>query len=132
MNNPAHKPNQSIHRGETLRTMADYILPPYEFTKIVENFLLLPRFGHGSDFTRLFSLNHEDQVDYAVGLVALFLFLLMFFVFWIIMLATFKVMGPANAGFLSGHHFVVLNPINDKRNICKRYVFLMVACSSPH
>ena len=98
-----------------------YISKPYEFTSTVNNFLLLPRFGHGSDFTLLFSPNHVDQVDYAAGLVTLFVFLLIFFVFWTIMLATFKVMGPANAGFLSGHHFVVPDPADDKGNIRKRY-----------
>ena len=102
--------------------MADYTSPPYAFTKIVKKYNQLPRFGHGSDFTLLFSPNHDDQVDYAAGLVALFVVLLMFFVFWTIMLATFKVMGPANAGFLSGHNFVVPDPVDDKRNIRKRYV----------
>jgi hypothetical protein len=97
-----------------------YVGPPYEFVSTVKNFQLLPRFGHGSDFTLLFSPNHDDQVDYAAGLVMLFVFLLMFFVFWIILLATFKVMGPVNAGFLSGRHFVVPDPADDEKNIRKR------------
>jgi hypothetical protein len=99
-----------------------YAGPPYEFTSTVKNFQLLPRFGHGSDFTLLFSPNHADQVDYAHGLVALFVFLLMFFMFWTILLATFKVMGPSNAGFLSGYHLVVPDPADDEKNIHKRYV----------
>ena len=73
----------------------------------MKNYKQLPQFGHGSDFTLLFSSDRKDQVDYAASLVALFVFLLMSLVLWTIMLATFKVMGPANAGFLSGHHFVV-------------------------
>lgn len=97
-----------------------YAGPPYEFTSTVKNFQLLPRFGHGSDFTLLFSPNHADQVDYAHGLVALFVFLLMFFMFWTILLATFKVMGPSNAGFLSGYHLVVPDPADDEKNIHKR------------
>jgi hypothetical protein len=100
----------------------DYVAPTYVFTTTVKNFALLPRFGHGSDFTVLFSPDRVDQVDYAAGLVALFVFLLMFFIFWIIMIATFKAMGPMNAGFLSGHPFVVPDPADDETNICKRYV----------
>ncbi|KAL3786891.1 hypothetical protein ACHAW5_006970 [Stephanodiscus triporus] len=98
----------------------DYLGPPYEFTASVKKYTQLPRFGHGSDFTDLFSPNHDDQVDYAAGLVALFVCPIIFFVFWTIMIITFKVMGPANAGFLSGHHFVLPNPEDDEKNIRKR------------
>ena len=106
--------------NETQIFGGDYIGPSYEVAPTVKNFQLLPRFGHGSDFTALVSPNHDNQVDYAAGLVALFVFLLMFFVFWTILIATFKVMGPANAGFLSGHHFVLPDPADDKRDIRKR------------
>jgi hypothetical protein len=98
----------------------DYLGPPYEFTASVKNYNQLPRFGHGSDFTDLFSPNHDDQVDYAGGLVALFVCPIIFFVFWTIMIITFKVMGPANAGFLSGYHFVVPDPEEDEKNIRRR------------
>ena len=98
----------------------DYTGPPYEFTSSVNSFGRLPRFGHGSDFTALFSPYQDEQVDYAAGLVALFVFLLMFFVFWTIMIIVFKAMGPGNAGFLSGHHFVVPDPADDEKNIHKR------------
>ena len=100
----------------------DYVGPAYEEALSVENFQHLPRFGHGSDITVVFSSNREDQVDYAVGLVALFVFLLLFFMFWTMMIVTFKIMGPANAGFLSGYHFVVPDPVDDVKNIRKRYV----------
>lgn len=94
--------------------------PSYQITASVDNFSRLPRFGHSSDFTAVFSSTRDDQVDYAAGLIALFVFLLMFFVFWAICIVTFKVMGPANAGFLSGHHFVVPDPAEDEKNIHKR------------
>ncbi len=100
--------------------MDDYVSPPYEFTASVNYYNRLPRFGHGSDFTVLFSPNHGDQVDYAAGLVALFLCPVIFFMFWTIMIITFKAMGPANAGFLSGYHFVVPDPEDDEKNIHKR------------
>ena len=98
----------------------DYESPAYEFTSPVINMKRLPRFGHGSDFTAVFSSNQEEQVDYAVGLVALFVFLLIFFVFWTIAIITFKVMGAGNAGFLSGYHFVVPDPADDVKKIYKR------------
>jgi hypothetical protein len=101
----------------------DYVAPAYEFPDSVKNFQLLPRFGHGSDITVLFSSNRDDQVDYAAGLITLFAFLLMFFMFWTMMIITFKVMGPSNAGFLSGYHFVVPDPADDVKDIRKRYVF---------
>jgi hypothetical protein len=97
-----------------------YISPPYEFTASVNYYNRMPRFGHGSDFTLLFSPNHDDQVDYAAGLVALFVCPFIFFVFWTITIITFKAMGPANAGFLSGYHFVVPDPEDDEKNIHKR------------
>ena len=106
--------------NETQLYGGDYVGPSYEFASTVKNFQLLPRFGHASDFTALISPNHDDQVDYAAGLVALFVCPIIFFVFWTIMIITFKVMGPANAGFLSGHHFVLPNPEDDEKNIRKR------------
>jgi hypothetical protein len=105
-----------IRRG----IMDDYVSPPYEFTASVNYYHQLPRFGHGSDFTVFFSPNHDDQVDYAAGLVALFVCPIIFFAFWTIMIITFKAMGPANAGFLSGYHFVVPDPVDDDKNIRKR------------
>mmetsp|Transcript_31447 Transcript_31447/g.66161 ORF Transcript_31447/g.66161 Transcript_31447/m.66161 type:complete len:564 (-) Transcript_31447:1055-2746(-) len=98
----------------------DYEGTPYEFTASVNNFRRLPRFGHGSDFTAVFSSDQDEQVDYAAGLIALFVFLLIVFIFWTIVIITFKIMGPTNAGFLSGHHFVVPDPAEDEKNIHKR------------
>jgi hypothetical protein len=100
----------------------DYVAPAYEFPDSVTNLKLLPRFGHGCDVTVVFSSSHYDQVDYAAGLITLFAFLLMFFMFWTMMIITFKVMGPANAGFLSGYHFVVPDLADDVKNIGRRYV----------
>ena len=100
--------------------MDDYVSPPYEFTASVNFYARLPRFGHGSDFTVLLSPNHAGQADYAAGLVALFVCPIILFVFWTIMLITFKAMGRTNAGFLSGYHFVVPDPEDDEKNIHKR------------
>ena len=36
------------------------------------------------------------------------------------MILVFKIMGPGNAGFLSGYHFVVPDPAEDEKNIRKR------------
>ena len=107
----------------------DYVGPAYESPDSVTNLKLLPRFGHGSDITVLFSSNRDDQVDYATGLITLFAFILMFFMFWTMMIVTFKLMGPANAGFLSGYHFVVPDPADDVKNIGKRYVLQAYLCT---
>ena len=98
----------------------DYRGSSYEFTSSVRNLQRLPRFGHGSDFTAIFSADSEAQADYTAGLISLFAFLLMLFVFWTIAIITFKVMGPENAGFLSGHHFVVPDAADDEKGIHKR------------
>eukprot|EP00581_Thalassiosira_minuscula_P015845 CAMPEP_0183717194 /NCGR_PEP_ID=MMETSP0737-20130205/10867_1 /TAXON_ID=385413 /ORGANISM="Thalassiosira miniscula, Strain CCMP1093" /LENGTH=557 /DNA_ID=CAMNT_0025946587 /DNA_START=315 /DNA_END=1988 /DNA_ORIENTATION=- len=98
----------------------DYRGPSYELTRSVNNLRQLPRFGHSSDFTAVFSPYQDEQVDYAAGLIALFVFLLIIFIFWTIAIVVFKAMGPANAGFLSGYHFVVPDPAEDVKGIYKR------------
>ena len=98
----------------------NYVGPAYQFTSSVSNFQRLPRFGHGSDFTLVVSPNADKQADYAAGLIAIFATLLAIFVFWILAIVTFKIMGPGNAGFLSGHHFVVPDPVEDEKNLYKR------------
>jgi len=97
-----------------------YVGPAYELTKSVINLRKLPRFGYGYDFTALLSPNQAAQADYATGLLALCIFLLTFFLLWSIAIIVFKVMGPGNAGFLSGHPFVIPDPVDDKKNIRKR------------
>ena len=94
--------------------------PTYQFTTAVKNLSRLPRFGHASDFTVLISPDQNDQADYAAGLIALFVFLFIVFVLWTIAIFVLKIMGPANAGFLSGHHFVVPDPADDEKNAGKR------------
>lgn len=98
----------------------EYQGPAFEIPSSVSNLKRIPRFGHGSDITAVFSPYQDDQVDYAAGLIALFVSLLVFFIFWIIVILTFKCMGAANAGFLSGHHFVIPPPEEDEKNIYKR------------
>lgn len=98
----------------------DYRGSSYELTSSVKNLQALPRFGHESDFTAVFSSNPEAGADYTAGLISLFVFLLIVFVFWTIAIITFKVMGAENAGFLSGHHFVVPDAADDEKGIHKR------------
>jgi len=98
----------------------DYTGSVYTPTTSVINFRRLPRFGHSNDVTTAFSSSADEQVDYAAGLIALFVFLMIAFIFWTIVIVTFKVMGPANAGFLSGHNFVVPDPAEDEKNVYKR------------
>jgi len=80
------------------------------------------RFGHGNDITVLFSSYQDDQTDYAAGLIALFLFLFIIFLFWSIVIVVFKASGRGNVGFLSGYHFVIPDPVddNDEKKLHKR------------
>jgi len=103
-----------------------YVGQPYFFTRNVKNLRRLPRFGYDSDFTKLFSSDQDEQVEYATGLVALFMFLLIFFIFWTIALIIFKIMGGNNAGFLSGRHFeIAADEKNIKRPRRVRIAFLV-------
>lgn len=93
-----------------------YFGPSYEFTNYVTTLSALPRFGHGRDFTTLFSSNQEAQLDYGAGLISLFICSLLFFIFLTIIILTFKILGPRNAGFLSGHHFIIIIIVKDDNN----------------
>ena len=93
-----------------------YVGPAYELTKAVVNLRRLPRFGYGNDFTALISSEETAQVDYTAGLMALSIFILNFFLLWSITLLVLKVMGPGNAGFLSGYPFVIPDPVDDEKN----------------
>ena len=107
--------------------MADYYNgPSFEFTPSIENFNKLPRFGHGSDITVLISSDIVEQADYAAGLIMLFIFSILFFIFWTLMIVTFKIMGPSNAGYLSGYPFVVKSQ-NDIRPSIVRAIFLIAS-----
>ena len=110
----------------------DYEGPTYTITQSVWNLRRLPRFGYNDDITSLVSSDEDAQASYATGLVALFLFILIFFIFWTVLIMVFKCMGPGNAGFLSGHHFVIPDPCEDEKKIYKRpfrvrLVFLIAA-----
>ena len=96
------------------------VISPFAVRMTEYILFLFYRFGHGSDFTAIFSSYQEDQTDYAAGLIALFLFLLIIFIFWTTLIIVFKFMGPGNAGFLSGYHFVVPDPVEDEKNLYKR------------
>ena len=64
----------------------------------------VPRFGHSSDFSQLFSDNQDDVTDYALGLLFVGAFLSAVFFLWLVIVATFKCI-PSTTGFLSGKRF---------------------------
>lgn len=100
--------------------MSDYIGPSYEITGSVSRLRLLPRFGYEYDIAKVFSSDSEAGASYATGLVALFIFILIFFLFWTVLIFVLKCMGPGNAGFLSGHPFVIPDRAEDEKNLYKR------------
>jgi hypothetical protein len=79
-----------------------YIGPAYQITGSVHRLRLLPRFGYNYDVTTVFSSDADAGASYATGLIALGVFILIFFLFWTAAIGVLKVMGPGNAGFLSG------------------------------
>jgi hypothetical protein len=83
-----------------------YIGPAYEITGSVRRLRLLPRFGYNYDITKVFSSDADAGASYATGLIALFVFILIFFLFWTALIGVLKIMGPGNAGFLSGRKFL--------------------------
>uniref|UniRef100_A0A7S2HEF1 Protein tweety homolog n=1 Tax=Helicotheca tamesis TaxID=374047 RepID=A0A7S2HEF1_9STRA len=58
----------------------------------------------------MFSSNNAEQAEYATGLIYFGSILFVFFFVWTIFIIVLKIMGPGNAGFLSGHHFVEPDP----------------------
>ena len=97
-----------------------YIGPAYEITGSVRRLRLLTRFGYEYDVTKVFSSDADAGASYATGLVVLFVFILIFFLFWTAAIGVLKCMGPGNAGFLSGHAFVIPDRAEDEHNIYKR------------
>jgi len=63
----------------------------------------VPRFGHSSDFSQLFSNNQEDVTDYAMGLLFIGAFVCGIFLVWLILLSVFKCL--PSFGFLAGRQF---------------------------
>mmetsp|Transcript_34883 Transcript_34883/g.64171 ORF Transcript_34883/g.64171 Transcript_34883/m.64171 type:complete len:582 (-) Transcript_34883:314-2059(-) len=109
-----------MDNARSLMYDTSYTGPTYQTTTSVANLANLPRFGHESDFTSIFSPHADEQADYAAGLISLFVFLLIIFIFWTVVILVFKCMGQANAGFLSGHAFIVPDELDDETNIHKR------------
>lgn len=96
-----------------MATDSNYNAPEYEPVTSVENMRNAPRFGHSSDFYKLFSYDSDEQVDYANGLIFITCLLFSFFLFWSILILVFKCMGPYQVGFLSGYHFIQPDPATD-------------------
>ena len=123
MSDPSSEPN--IYGGP-------YRGSAYTITGSVYRLRALPRFGYQYDITKVVSSDAVEQASYATGLIALFVFILMFFIFWTVAIAVLKCMGPGNAGFLSGHHFVIPDRADDVNNIYKRplrvRITFLVAC----
>ncbi|KAL7520784.1 hypothetical protein ACHAWX_005496 [Stephanocyclus meneghinianus] len=104
-----------------------YLGPAYHITGSVVRLRALPRFGYQYDITELLSSNPAEQASYATGLIVLFLFILLFFLLWTAVLLVLKCMGPGNAGFLSGHHFVIPDRAEDEKELYKRPFRVRVA-----
>jgi hypothetical protein len=69
-----------------------------------------PRFGHGNDFSAVFSTSQEDQSDYLWGLTFAAWFILAVFLAWSTALLILKCLGKDRVGFLSGSAFTTDAP----------------------
>jgi hypothetical protein len=69
-----------------------------------------PRFGHGNDFSAVFSNSSQDQSDYLWGLTFAGAFILAVFLAWTILLLILKCLGKDRVGFLSGSAFTTDAP----------------------
>mmetsp|Transcript_32292 Transcript_32292/g.47368 ORF Transcript_32292/g.47368 Transcript_32292/m.47368 type:complete len:663 (-) Transcript_32292:186-2174(-) len=89
------------------------------------------RFGKPSSFSSLFSA--DDQAGYITGLIYFASIFLILFIVLTILLIVLKVMGPGNAGFLSGYHFVEPDPKMERKPYrtptIVRTVFMICALS---
>ena len=83
----------------------------------------VPRFGHSSDFSSLFSDDQGQVSDYAQGLLFIGCFLLTVYIIWFIFIIILKCI--PHAGFLSGRRFT-----NHSRAKTVRIVFAIAAILS--
>jgi hypothetical protein len=74
----------------------------FEFNSYINAFTSVPRFGHSTDFAKLFSNSTSDQVDYSLGTIFVSGILFAFFIVWLILLVIFMCCGPRRVGFLAG------------------------------
>ena len=71
-----------------------------------DNFRSAPRFGHSNNFSHLFSKDDDEFYDYLVGLLAISILIVSFFLFWGLVLLVLKFcVGKKRVGFLSGAPF---------------------------
>ena len=61
-----------------------------------------PRFGHTSDFAKLFSSNEVDPKDYKTGVLAFAGLVVLFFFLWAAHLLVLKIRGKERVGCASG------------------------------
>eukprot|EP00804_Cyclotella_cryptica_P005770 CCRYP_000093-RA/>CCRYP_000093-RA protein AED:0.20 eAED:0.20 QI:359/1/1/1/1/1/5/257/412 len=92
----------------------------------------LPRFGHGSDFSKLFSTKQAEQVDYVIGLWAVSFSVLATFIMWASVILTLGCMGKQRVGFLAGRVRVTSDEKGDfytPRHLSKlRCFFILLGC----
>jgi hypothetical protein len=103
----------------------DYVGDPYKITEQVSTFHGITRFGRTNDITDLLSADQDAQASYVAGLIALAVFSMSFFVFWTVVLLTFKCMG-SNAGFLSGTPLMSSSDSDGKTRCISKQVVLRV------
>ncbi|KAL3804269.1 hypothetical protein ACHAW5_005867 [Stephanodiscus triporus] len=65
-----------------------------------------PRFGYGSEFSKLASSEQEEQTDYVVGILAVSFFITSLFIFWAAVIITCKCMGKRRVGLCAGRVLV--------------------------
>mmetsp|Transcript_19053 Transcript_19053/g.39261 ORF Transcript_19053/g.39261 Transcript_19053/m.39261 type:complete len:742 (-) Transcript_19053:417-2642(-) len=80
----------------------EYYTEVYNAPHMVPQFNSIPRFGHSKDFSLLVGDNPDD---YFLGLLFIGTFICSFFVFWGIVIAILKCIGPKHVGFLAGFPF---------------------------
>lgn len=91
--------------------------------------MLIIRNGHGDQISALASSDHNEQVDYVLGVIFIPLLMVTFLFYWIIIILLLKCLGKHKAGFLSGHRFASKpnNSVTTKgRQGNKKYGFLSI------
>jgi hypothetical protein len=89
----------------------------------------LPRFGHSSNFSHIFSTTQSQQIDYIMGLWAITFFILAFFIMWGSIIITLGCMGKSRVGLWAGRIRVTSDDKGDfyvPRHLSKLRVFYIM------